>query len=100
MGEHLRRKDKKRRNWANKNVFRILMLKYHLNSLKNKKHKLYCHRKFIQKFHLNSSSSRLVNMCLHSTRSHWVLRKFRFSRMSFKELADVGHLNGVRRSSW
>jgi small subunit ribosomal protein S14 len=49
---------------------------------------------------LDSSKTRLVNLCRKTGRSHWILREFRFSRMTFKEMADRGFLNGVRRSSW
>ena len=97
MGQHSIKKDKKTRNYAKKNELRLLLLKYQLNSL-DKKIKLIFHFKHLKKFHLNSSSSRIVNMCMYTGRSHWVLRKFKLSRMSFKKLADFGQLNGIKRS--
>jgi small subunit ribosomal protein S14 len=54
----------------------------------------------LKKFHLNSSSSRIVNTCMHTGRSHWILRRFKLSRMTFKKLADHAQLNGIRRATW
>ena len=45
-------------------------------------------------------SSRIMNYCLITARSKGVLRKFKVSRMVFKELASNGYLNGVRKGSW
>ena len=77
------------------------MLKYQLNNkLLKKKLLLILHYKNLKKFHLNSSSSRIVNTCIHTGRSHWILRRFKLSRMTFKKLADYGELNGIRRATW
>jgi len=94
-------KDKKIRSNVVKQELKSILLKYQLsNPNLEKKIKLIFHQKHIRNFHLNSSSSRIVNMCIHTGRSHWVLRRFKLSRMTFKHFADKGYLNGVRRAIW
>jgi len=101
MGKHSIKKDKLNRNYAYKKEFKLIMLKYQLsNNNLNKKIKLIFHYKFLKNFHLNSSTSRIVNMCIHTGRSHWIIREFKLSRMTFRKLADNAKLNGIRRASW
>jgi len=101
MGNDKIKKDFKTRNYASKKEFKLIMLKYQLNNINiTKKIKLIFHYKFLKNFHLSSSTSRIVNTCIHTGRSHWIIREFKLSRMTFKKLADNGKLNGIRRSSW
>lgn len=101
MGKNSIKKDIKKRKFVAKNEFKLILLKYQLsNSMLKKSIKLIFHYKFLKKFHLDSSKTRLVNICLETGRSHWVLRRFKLSRMSFKKMADQGFFNGVKRSSW
>jgi len=101
MGKHSIKKDRSIRDYASKKEFKLIMLKYQLNNNNlNKKIKLIFHYKFLKNFHLNSSSSRIVNMCIHTGRSHWIIREFKLSRMTFRKLADNAKLNGIRRASW
>lgn len=48
----------------------------------------------------SSSSVRLRNRCALTGRSRGVLRKWRMSRVRFRELASQGALLGVSKSSW
>ncbi len=48
----------------------------------------------------NSSPVRLVSRCMVSGRGRGVYRKFRLSRIAFRELAHAGQLPGVHKSSW
>mgnify|MGYP004442527309 CR=1 FL=1 len=48
----------------------------------------------------NSSPVRLVNRCSLSGRRHGYLRKFRVSRLVFRELARNGYIPGVTKASW
>jgi small subunit ribosomal protein S14 len=48
----------------------------------------------------NSSPVRLSNRCMVSGRSRAVYRKFRLSRIAFRDLAHAGHLPGVHKASW
>lgn len=96
-------KDKLHRQFFLKNELNVIMLHY-FSTLPNSqidhfKKSLYFF-KFIRRYHLNSSRSRIVNRCLYSGKSSWILRQFRMSRMTFKEFAEHGKLNGVRRAIW
>ncbi|MDB6077468.1 MAG: ribosomal protein [Akkermansiaceae bacterium] len=48
----------------------------------------------------DASPTRLVNRCEYSGRRRAFLRRFRLSRISFRELASHGMLPGVTKSSW
>ena len=48
----------------------------------------------------NASPSRLVNRCLASGRRRGYIRRFKLSRMAFRELALSGMIPGVTKSSW
>jgi small subunit ribosomal protein S14 len=48
----------------------------------------------------NSSPVRLTSRCMVSGRSRAVYKKFRLSRIAFRNLAHAGHLPGVQKSSW
>lgn len=45
-------------------------------------------------------SSRQVNRCKLCGRSRAYMRKFGVCRICFRELASVGRLPGVKKSSW
>jgi small subunit ribosomal protein S14 len=48
----------------------------------------------------DASPTRLVNRCEFSGRRRAFLRRFRLSRISFRELASAGMIPGVTKSSW
>jgi small subunit ribosomal protein S14 len=48
----------------------------------------------------NASPTRLVNRCEITGRRRAFLRRFRLSRITFRELASAGMLPGVTKSSW
>src|SRR5688572_13268966 len=48
----------------------------------------------------NRFSGRSKNHCVLTARSAGVLRSFSISRIRFRELANLGYLSGIRRSSW
>lgn len=102
-------KDKNVRRNFKKNEINLIMYKYSMNwdikkedkNLLNKlNYKNFYFYNFIKKFHLNSSSARINNRCIFTSRTRWPLRKFKLSRMSFKNLFDKGLIHGVRKSSW
>ena len=45
-------------------------------------------------------SSRIVNRCWKCGRKHGYMREFGLCRICFRELARVGELPGVKKSSW
>jgi len=48
----------------------------------------------------NASPTRLVNRCAVSGRRRAFMRRFKLSRISFRELASHGMIPGVTKSSW
>jgi small subunit ribosomal protein S14 len=48
----------------------------------------------------DASPTRLVNRCSMSGRRHGYLRKFRASRLTFREAALNGLIPGVVKASW
>lgn len=48
----------------------------------------------------NASPTRLVNRCEFSGRRRAFLRRFKLSRISFREFASAGLIPGVTKSSW
>jgi small subunit ribosomal protein S14 len=57
-------------------------------------------RAALAKLPRNSSPVRLVSRCMVTGRGRGVYRKFRLSRIAFRELAHVGQLPGVHKASW
>lgn len=45
-------------------------------------------------------SSRIVRRCWRCGRKHGFLRRFALCRICFRELATMGQIPGVRKSSW
>jgi small subunit ribosomal protein S14 len=54
----------------------------------------------LQQLPRNSSPSRLKNRCAVTGRPRAYMRKFGLSRITFREMASLGLLPGVRKSSW
>jgi len=48
----------------------------------------------------DASPTRLVNRCAISGRRHAFMRRFKLSRITFRELASHGLIPGVTKSSW
>ncbi len=48
----------------------------------------------------DSSPTRLTNRCELTGRRRGFIRRFRLSRISFRELASAGMIPGVTKSSW
>jgi len=96
---HKLNKDYNMRVFFKKNEISNVLFKYYINTTLDMHYKKYFFYKFINRFHLNSSSSRVVNRCLVTSRAGGVVRKSRLSRMTFKEFTDKGQLPGYRRLS-
>lgn len=54
----------------------------------------------LRKLPRNSSPTRLTRRCEVTGRPRGVLRKFKLSRIVFRELAHKGQIPGVKKSSW
>lgn len=48
----------------------------------------------------DASPTRLVNRCRVSGRRRAYMRRFKISRITFRELASAGMIPGVTKSSW
>ena len=54
----------------------------------------------LSKLPKNSSPCRLRNRCIVTGRPRGNYRKFKLSRIAFRELASEGKLPGITKSSW
>lgn len=54
----------------------------------------------LNKMPRNSSPIRLRNRCQLTGRPRGFMRKFKMSRLTFRELASMGMIPGVTKSSW
>lgn len=54
----------------------------------------------LNKLPKNSSPTRLRNRCQFTGRSRGFLRKFKMSRLCFRELANQGFIPGITKASW
>lgn len=54
----------------------------------------------LNKMPRDSNPIRLRNRCQLTGRSRGVLRKFKLSRLAFRELASMGIIPGVTKASW
>lgn len=54
----------------------------------------------LNKMSKNSSPVRLRNRCQMTGRSRGFLRKFKLSRLCFREMANSGFIPGVVKASW
>ncbi len=54
----------------------------------------------LNKMPKNSSPIRLRNRCQFTGRSRGFLRKFKLSRLCFREMANQGLIPGVFKASW
>lgn len=60
----------------------------------------YMARLKLAKLPRNGAATRLRNRCLVTGRPRGYYRKFKMSRISFRDLASSGYLPGVVKSSW
>lgn len=54
----------------------------------------------LRKLPRDSSATRLHNRCEVTGRPRGYLRKFKMSRIAFRELAHKGQIPGIKKSSW
>lgn len=92
-------RDLKRRKMHEKYKDRRAALKQQLRDTDNPAEKQRIQFQ-LQQLPRNSSPSRLKNRCLVTGRPRAYMRKFGLSRITFREMASLGLLPGVRKSSW
>src|SRR4029079_14642784 len=91
------KKDLNTRKFFKKSEMKNIIFKYYINTNIDIEYKKFFFYKFIKKFHLNSSSSRMVNRCVITGRAGGIVRKVKFSRMTFKEFVDMGNICGIKK---
>ena len=93
-------RDKRRRRLVEKYASKRDELKRLMTSLERTDEKFYEAQRELAKLPRNSSSVRLRNRCCVTGRPRAYLRKYRISRITFRELASTGKIPGVTKSSW
>lgn len=92
-------RDLKRREMYEKYKDRRAQLKQQIKSSPDPAERQRLHWQ-LQQLPRNSSPTRLKNRCLVTGRPRAYMRKFGLSRITFREMASLGLLPGVRKSSW
>ncbi|MCY3558001.1 MAG: 30S ribosomal protein S14 [Chloroflexi bacterium] len=92
-------RDLKRRKMHDKYKSRRESLKQQLKESNNPREKQNLQFQ-LQALPRNSSPTRLKNRCAVTGRPRAYMRKFGLSRITFREMASLGLLPGVRKSSW
>ena len=87
-----------KKSWIARNERKAATVKKYAElRLKLKKEKDYVGLSMLPR---NASPTRLVNRCEITGRRRAFLRRFRLSRITFRELASAGMIPGVTKSSW
>jgi len=93
--------DFKRRNEFSKFELDKICFSFFINTnlLKNKTRYLY---QFVlyNKGLNNKNITKIINRCIWTGKTKWVLRRFKLSRMSIKNAAAKGLLMGTRKAKW
>ena len=76
---------------------KILHEKLQVEPIDNKSNNNFIYLSFLSKF---GGFSRNKSFCFLSKKSRSVFSKFKLSRISFRECAHFGLINGVQKASW
>jgi small subunit ribosomal protein S14 len=82
-------------NWQRRNELRNLGKNIHVSEEERE-----AARSALNKMRRDTSRCRLKNRCQLTGRPHGYLRKFKISRLCFRELAGMGMIPGVTKASW
>lgn len=93
-------RNKKRIRLVEKYKVQRAGLKAILANPKTTDEEFFAAQKQLAKLPRNSSPVRVRNRCLLSGRPRGYHRKYRVSRITFRELALAGKIPGVTKSSW
>ena len=84
-----------KRHWEKRNKLRAMVIDPNLSEEERLKAKID-----LNKMRRDTCSVRLRNRCLFTGRGRGFLRKFKCSRLTFRERALAGLLPGVTKASW
>ena len=93
-------KQKKRERTVNLNWNKRKELKERANNVNLSIEERDLARVGLNKLPRNASPIRLRNRCQLTGRPRGYLRKFKLSRITFREMASLGLIPGVTKSSW
>jgi len=82
-------------NWQRRDELRNLAKNIHAGDEERE-----AARVALNKMRRDTSRCRLKNRCQLTGRTHGYLRKFKISRLCFRELAGMGMIPGVAKASW
>lgn len=96
------KQDYLRRQRYNTNELELLILKViaYNKILPIQERKNYQKQLNIKSQTLDSRITRIKNRCLMTGRSKGIIKKYKISRIAFKQLANQGLIPGIRKSSW
>ena len=99
-----RKVDKKRRFLYYNNELNIIILKYLINNPILNLNKNFINNIMLKNsyyyFLKNNSLNKIVNYCIITGRSRGILKKFKMSRLVFKDKASKGWISGMIYSNW
>lgn len=90
-----RREETVKRNWDKRQGLKKKALDMNLSDQEREDA-----RTALNKMPRDSSPIRLRNRCQLTGRPRGYLRKFKLSRLTFREMASIGLIPGVTKSSW
>lgn len=93
-------KQKRRENVVKRNWDKRQGLKNKARDLNLSEEERESARIALNKMPKDSSPIRLRNRCQLTGRARGFLRKFKLSRLTFREMASIGLIPGVTKSSW
>lgn len=95
IAKQKQREKKVNRHWAKRQELKKIILDMNADDEQREKAKVA-----LNKMPKNTSSVRLRNRCEITGRSRGYLRKFKMSRLCFRELASSGFIPGIVKASW
>ena len=98
--QQCKRNRERRRRLVEKYAAKRNELKRLMASIERTDEKFYEAQRELAKLPRNSSPVRLRNRCCVTGRPRAYLRKYRISRITFRELASTGKIPGITKSSW
>jgi small subunit ribosomal protein S14 len=93
-------RQKKREALVKRNWDKRMELKKQASNLKLSEEEREAARVALNKMPRNTCKIRLRNRCQLTGRPRGYLRKFKVSRLTFREMALFGYIPGVTKSSW
>jgi small subunit ribosomal protein S14 len=93
-------KDKTKRAFVQKEETKRLALKYRVRDKRSTGRKRWLAGAELTRLNRKGSKVRVTNRCILTGRSKSVHRQFKISRIALRNLASMGLISGVRKSSW